>query len=94
MFVPRATATHFGGGSSSNAPLRYSIEMLRANLKYWKKHHGLFGKCAYYLLALLYHGFRLVPRAVARALRPAGAGDQKFREHFVCVRWLLTGKQA
>ena len=25
MFVPEATATHFGGASSSNAPLRYSI---------------------------------------------------------------------
>jgi GT2 family glycosyltransferase len=43
MLVPEATATHFGGGSSSNAPLRYSIVFLQANLAYWKKHHGRLG---------------------------------------------------
>jgi GT2 family glycosyltransferase len=92
MFIPQATATHFGGGSSSNAPLRYSIEMLRANLIYWKKHHGVLGECSYYLLALLYHGFRFVPRALARMVFPPRDGESKLREHFVCVRWLLTGK--
>ena len=93
MFMPRATATHFGGGSSSNAPLRYSIEMLRANLIYWDKHHGVMGKCVYRLLSILYHGFRLVTRALVRISRKkAQGGDNKFMEHFVCLRWLLTGK--
>ena len=92
MFIPQATATHFGGGSSSNAPLRYSIEMLRANLIYWKKHHGWLGQAACRLLSLFYHGLRLVPRVVARMLCTARDGDSKCREHFVCVRWLLTGK--
>ncbi len=94
MFMPRATATHFGGGSSSNAPLRYSIELLRANLIYWNKHHGFLGKCAYHLLSILYHCFRLLPRALVKMVRlKARDGDNKFREHFVCLRWLLTGKE-
>jgi GT2 family glycosyltransferase len=93
VFVPQATATHFGGGSSSNAPLRYSIEMLRANLIYWNKHHGVLGKCGYYLLSIVYHGFRLVPRAILRMGRSTvRGGESKFMEHFVCLRWLLTGK--
>jgi GT2 family glycosyltransferase len=93
VFVPEATATHFGGGSSSNAPLRYSIEMLRANLAYWEKHHGFLGQCVYRLLFIVYHGLRLVPRIFAKA-RPSTArqGDSKLKEHAVCVRWLLTGK--
>lgn len=92
MYLSQATATHFGGGSSANAPLRYSIEMLRANLIYWKKHHGCAGKSLYFLLSLLYHGFRFVPRALKRLVSRAREGDHKFAEHFVCVRWLLTGK--
>ncbi len=93
LFVPEATATHFGGGSSSNAPLRYSIEMLRANLVYWNKHHGVPGKFGCYLLALLYHSFRLVPRAIARIGHlSVRDGDKKVMEHLVCLRWLLTGK--
>lgn len=93
MFLPQATATHFGGGSSANAPLRYSIEMLRANLTYWRKHHGVSGQVAYYLMALLYHGFRFVPRALAKLLHLTPRGDNKLREHLVCMRWLLTGKR-
>ena len=92
MFIPQATATHFGGGSSSNAPLRYSIEMLRANLIYWKKHYGLLGQSVYRLLSLAYHGLRLVPRVFARMVFTTRDGDSKCREHFVCVHWLLTGK--
>jgi GT2 family glycosyltransferase len=93
VFMPHATATHFGGGSSSNAPLRYSIELLRANLIYWNKHHGFFGKCVYRLLSILYHSVRLLPRALVKLVRlTARDGDNKFREHFVCLRWLLTGK--
>lgn len=93
VFMPQATATHFGGGSSSNAPLRYSIELMKANLTYWNKHHGFFGRCVYHLLSIFYHGFRLVPRALAKLVRlTARDGDNKFMEHFVCLRWLLTGK--
>ena len=91
-FIPEATATHFGGGSSSNAPLRYSIEMLRANLLYWKKHHGVLGPSVCRVLLLCYHGLRLVPRFLARLVFATRDRDGKWREHFVCVRWLLTGK--
>ena len=93
MFVPGATATHFGGGSSSNAPLRYSIEMQRANLAYWQKHHGSLGSCIYRLLSIIHHGLRLVTRIVAEMGRsPARQENGKLKEHAVCVRWLLTGK--
>jgi len=92
-YFPEAKATHFGGGSSSNAPLRYSIEMLRANLKYWQKHHGRLGQSAYFALALLYHSFRLVARAILRVLRLGSTTRHKLQEHLVCVRWLLTGKE-
>jgi GT2 family glycosyltransferase len=92
VFVPEATATHFGGGSSSNAPLRYSIEMERANLAYWRKHHGLLGEWTCRLLSLVHHGFRLVPRVFLEVGGAAARPGGKLKKHAVCVRWLLTGK--
>ena len=93
-FVPEATAKHFGGGSSSNAPLRYSIEILRANLLYWEKHHGRFGRAEYYLLAMAQHALRLGVRGFLKLTDLADRDEtaHKFKEHLVCLRWLLTGK--
>lgn len=90
-FVPTASATHFGGGSSSNAPLKYSIEMLKANLAYWQKHHGGIGRAAFYGTALLHHFVRFVMRGLRQIVRGSAANNHKFSEHAVCLRWLLTG---
>jgi GT2 family glycosyltransferase len=95
MFVPEAMATHFGGASSSNAPLRFSIEIHRANLKYWQKHHGIVGQGTYYLLATVHHGLRLVARMLKKI---SGLGDSpeskhKLKEDAVCLRWLLLGRE-
>ena len=94
MFVPEASATHFGGGSTSNAPLRYSIEILRATMKYWRKHHGIVGQIVCYFLILAHHGLRLLTRSIKQSL---GIGrsiesKHKLKEDVVCLRWLLTGK--
>ena len=95
VFVPLATATHFGGGSSANAPEKYCIEMLRANLRYWEKYHGIPGRVMYHALSTVYHGLRLALRAPAKALglRRGEAFDDRFRENRVCLRWLLTGQR-
>jgi len=94
MYVPEATATHFGGGSSSNAPLRYSILKLRANLTYWKKHYGTLGRAAYYVLSMLEHTLRLSAREILRLFGRARTPEaaHKLEEHKVCLRWLMTGK--
>lgn len=95
-FVKQAKATHFGGGSSANAPLRFGIEMMRSNLIYWQKHHGSFGRIAFFVLAVLLHAVRLVPRGISCSLGfdNSNASRTKLQEHYVCLRWLLTGKRA
>ena len=94
VYVPSASATHFGGGSSAKAPLRYSIEMLRANLMYWKKHHGNWGRAVFFVLATVQHGIRLCVRSGMRIARVgnAEACNHKIEEHQVCLRWLFTGR--
>jgi len=94
VFVPEANATHFGGGSSANSPLRFSIEMVRSNLKYWQKHYGPIGRCVCYSLVLSRHCFRLVVRGLFRIVGFADGAEnrRKLNEDLVCLRWLLTGK--
>jgi hypothetical protein len=94
MFVPEATATHFGGGSSANAPLRYSIQMLRANLDYWRKHRGLPGLAAFYVLTVIHHSLRLILRGLKVVFGTDLGGEtaDKLKRSQACLRWLLTAK--
>ena len=41
IHYPEAEAIHLGRGSSSNAPIRFQVEMLKANWQYWKKHKSM-----------------------------------------------------
>jgi len=95
-YVPEASATHFGGGSSGNAPLRYSIELLRANLIYWRKHYGRPGQTFFYLLSVLHHALRLVARGSKQLFGNDSSGENAYKRmrSFICLRWLLTGKEA
>ncbi len=96
VFVPEATATHFGGGSTDNAPLRYSIEILRATLTYWRKHHGAWGRAACLVLLLAHHALRLSLRGLLRGIGLANspASRHKLVEDAVCLRWLVLGSGA
>ena len=93
VFVPKATATHFGGGSSAKAPLRYSIELLRANLAYWRKHRGVPGLAIFFFLSVIHHITRLLMRGAETVLGRGLDSAYKYRRSLVCLRWLLTGKE-
>lgn len=43
IYHPGAAAIHFGGASSAREPMRFFIEMQRANIRYWKKYGGVVG---------------------------------------------------
>jgi GT2 family glycosyltransferase len=94
-FVPQATATHFGGGSTSRAPLRFSIEILRATLHYWRKHHGRAGQAACFALLMLHHGLRLALRIAKRTIGLGRSAESrsKLDEDWACLRWLLFGTE-
>ena len=94
VFVPEASITHFGGGSSAAAPLRYSIEMLRANVAYWRKHRGVAGQAVFCVLAVIHHTVRLLMRGAQRVCSGSRSADsaQKCRRSLACLWWLLTGK--
>lgn len=43
VYLPEAEAIHYGGASSSQQPVKFYVEMHRANLQYWRKHHSWLG---------------------------------------------------
>ncbi len=59
VFYPEARVIHYGGASSANAPIRFAIEMRRANLLYWKKYHDFFSLVVYYSITLLHDLIRI-----------------------------------
>ena len=93
VFVPEASATHFGGGSSAVAPFRYSIELLRANLAYWRKHRGVLGLAVFFFLSVVHHTTRLLVRGMEMAFGRGLNSANKCQRSLVCLRWLFTGKE-
>jgi len=91
VFYPDADAIHYGAGSSSNAPLRFSIEKERANLQYWRKYHGHFSLLMYESAICLHHALRMMGWGavclVKRSLRSKALSEVK--AHFACFQWLL-----
>ena len=93
LFIPEASAVHFGGGSTANAPLRYVIQYHRANLLYWDKYYGIVGRGTYFAIAVIHHGTRLAVRSLARLFGGGKSSESrhKMMEDVVSLRWLFTG---
>ena len=94
MFVPAAEAIHYGGASSANAPVRFYIEMQRADLQYWKKHHSWAGVACYFLISC----FHLALRSIGYTLALGFSRQQreshvhKIRRSLACLRWMFSGR--
>ncbi len=90
-FLASAHAIHFGGGSSRNAPVRFFLEKQRADLQYWRKHHGGWRANAYLGLAMLHMALRVAGYSARAGLR---LGDLpgarlKIARSAECLRLLL-----
>jgi len=94
VLYPNAQATHYGGGTTERAPIRFAIERERANLQYWRKFHGPISTLAYRGICSLNSFIRFAGYAIVSCLpgRPNGAAMNKRRKNAACLRWLLTLK--
>jgi GT2 family glycosyltransferase len=91
FFVPSAEAIHYGGASSSNAPVRFYLEMQRANLQYWKKHHSRFSVASYFVILCMQELLRAAAYSIAALIKgPAREVFQfKMRRSATCLKWLI-----
>jgi hypothetical protein len=57
-FDPGPKAIHYGGASSSATPVRFVVEMEKANRLYWRKHHGWLAQKTAVALSFAHHSLR------------------------------------
>ena len=89
--VAAARAIHAGGASSANAPVRFFLELQKANLHYWTKHHGRGGRRFFLANTFIHHLLRLVPRVMMYVLYPPRRilTSQKIKRSAACMKWIL-----
>lgn len=90
VFFPGSEALHFGGGSSAHAPLLCYLEMMRADLQYWRKYHDLISYWSYFAILYIGHAARLSASALLYLFPTSGRSNvlSKVRKHLACMRWL------
>jgi hypothetical protein len=92
VFYPDAQVVHYGGASSANSPIKFYVEMHRASLKYWNKHHGKVSSLIYRLVLLLHHCFRAIAYLLQALLVPGKSAKGLFKVHrsIACGAFLLN----
>jgi len=91
VFYPDAGALHYGAASSAEAPTRFYVEMRRANMQYFRKHHGRLGAFGYRFAIWVHETARvagyLLIYCCNRHRRPEAAF--KIRRSVACIQWLM-----
>ena len=92
VLYPGAEALHYGGASSAIAPVRFSIEMERANLQCWSKHNGRVRLIGYVLITLLHHALRILGYLAVYVFRRSARQQAVFKvkKSLACARWLVA----
>jgi hypothetical protein len=91
VYFPGAGVIHYGGASSANAPVRFYLELQRANLQYWKKHHSRPAQIVFVFILILHQVVRIFRGILWYLLKPASANQikPKIKRSVSCLRWLL-----
>jgi len=95
-FYPVAHAIHYCRASSDRAPTRFYIEKNRANLQYFRKHHGLPGVMGSWLAVWLHQIVRILGYGGVYLFRQAdrAMADYKVRRSAACLLWLMGLRKA
>lgn len=93
VYYPVAEAIHLVAASSGRDPVRFYIEMNRANLLYWTKHHGRIKQFIFRWIMLLHETLRIFGETAIWIMRPSQkhAAQLKLRRSSAAVRTLLFG---
>jgi GT2 family glycosyltransferase len=92
VFFPDAEALHYGGASSSNAPVRFYLEMQRAHHQYWTKHHSRLATNVFLMINLLHHTVRLIGETALYPFRYRGnraSARHKIVRNAASLRWAI-----
>jgi GT2 family glycosyltransferase len=91
IYFPEAESLHYGGASSAKAPIKFSVEMQRANFQYWRKHHGFLSQCVYRGIVWMHQAFRLVGYSLVWLAAKSTQSETAFKvkRSLACMRWAM-----
>ena len=94
VFLAGAEAIHYGGASSSNAPLRFYLEMCRADWQLWRKHRAGPARAAFLILFAVHHSARLFCSAGSYLCWPSERPRTllKLRRNLAGLKWLSQSR--
>ncbi len=91
VYFPEAESLHYGGGTTARAPVRFSVEMQRANFQYWQKNYSRASQLTYLLIVWIHQAIRLVGYSLlflaAKSRRTAATF--KVKRSLACIRWVM-----
>lgn len=71
VFLPDASVIHHDASSSAKEPLRFSTELLKSQIKYWKKHRSKIAVLIFLLIIVVNHGVRLILGSILYIIKPS-----------------------
>lgn len=91
VFYSDAEALHYGAVSSGQAPIRFYIEMRRANLQYFRKYHRKAAVRGYIFSIYLHELTRVVGNFFLYCVKQNSRSDSVFKisRSVACINWLL-----
>jgi len=91
VFFAGAGAIHYGGASAAGAPLRFQLEMYRANLQYWRKHHSRIAQQLYLVSLAIYDAGRVFGLACSYPCLPGQRPSIgfKIKRSLACLQWTM-----
>ena len=94
VFYPQAESVHYGGGTTASAPTFFYIEYRRANLQFWKKHHGRLAAFSYLLTVWLHEVVRVLGHGALYCFKGSARHDAGFkvRRSLACLAWLSRSR--
>jgi GT2 family glycosyltransferase len=92
VFFAEAGAIHYGGASSSHAPLRFYLELYRATWQYWRKHYGGLAQLGFLAAFAVHHSIRLLGAALLYLCVPSQRSSTaaKVKRSLACLQWVGT----
>ena len=91
VYYAGSEALHYGGASSSREPIRFYLEMIRANLQFWSKHYGALAGYMCTSGVIAHELIRIAAYSIQGGLCP-GRRDEllsKRQRSVACLKWLL-----
>lgn len=95
IFYPEAEIVHHGGGVTAKAPVYFYVEMHKANLQYFQKHHSWLSQKGFLAALLLHDCIRYVGFSTLAMLGPRWRErvGWKAQRSKACIQWIIQSKE-